>query len=167
MWDKVKAVWDVAASFATKGWTWVNLYTNGPLLALIALIVVVGFVSCGAAQAQQRFPPLIDMEKDVWPVYTDNPRVIVFCEENPGADDVHLCQAYGMIAPGEVVPVSAAIYCHIMVAREVIRNGQPDTQRQWGCGYDRSEVADDARRVGLEVKKWGRPIRPGEVEVAI
>ncbi len=162
MWDKVKAVWDVAASFATKGWTWVNLYTNGPLLALITLVALVGLSQCAFAQGVPQFPPLIDMDQDVWPVYTPNPRVIVFCEANEGADRVHLCQAWGMPAPGVIIPVSGAVYCHVTDEQEVIRNEEPTTQRQWGCGLDRSDVADEARRVGKEVEVWGRPIRAHE-----
>lgn len=165
MWDKVKAGWDKAAGWASKGWTWVNLYVNGPLIALIILgLFVIGVAN---AQGVPQFPPLIDMDQEVWPVYTPNPRVIVFCEANEGADRVHLCQAWGMPAPGVIIPVSGAVYCHVQDQREVIREGEPATQRQWGCGLDRSEVADEARRVGKEVEVWGRPIRPGEIEVAI
>jgi hypothetical protein len=169
MWDKVTAYWDAAASYASQGWAWVNTYTNGPLLAMLALLVAVGFLSCGSAQAQgvPDYPALIDMEADVWPVYTNNPRVIVFCEANPGADEVHLCQAWGMPAPGVIIPVSGAVYCHVIQEKEVVREDESGTQRQWGCGVDRSEIADEATRVGKEVKRWGRPIRPGETEVAI
>lgn len=166
--DKVKAAWEFASAWASKGWTWVNTYTNGPLLAMLGLIVAVGFLSCGSAQAQQAgYPPLIDMDKDVWPVYTPNPQVIVFCERDSGADQVHLCQAWGMPQPGIILPVSGAVYCFVRQEKEVIRDGEPDTQREWGCGLDRFEVADEATRVGKEVKRWGRPIRPGETEVAI
>jgi len=166
MWDKVKAGWDFAAGWSTKGWTWVNTYTNGPLLAMIALIVAVGFVSCGSAHAQPNQQALIDLDQEVWPVYTPDPRVIIFCENTPGADDVHLCQAWAMPQPGLIIPASGAIYCHVLETKEVIREGEPDPQRTWGCGMDRSEVADEATRVGKEVNRWGRPIRPGEVEVS-
>jgi hypothetical protein len=165
MWDKVKAGWDKAAGWATKGWTWVNLYTNGPLLALIVL----GVFCVAVASAQGQFPTLIDLDQDVWPVYTPNPKVMIYCEANKGADRVHLCQPFGMPIPGQVVPVGGAVYCFVAESREVIRNGEPATQRRWGCGMDRFQVADEARKVGKEVEVWGRPIRayerPASLEV--
>lgn len=170
--EKVKAAWNFAASWTRRGWTWVNLYTNGPLLALI-LFIVCAFLLLGAdARAghdpQPSFPPLIDMDnEDLWPIYTEDPAIIIFCQDNPGADNVHLCQAWGMVAPSAIIPVSAAVYCFVYEEREVIREDGPVAQRRWGCGMDRSEVAAEALQVGKEVKRWGRPIRDHETEVAI
>jgi hypothetical protein len=166
--EKVKAVWATAASWATKGWTWVNLYTNGPLLALVLLVVLVSLSQCANAQGGfQQFPVLINMDRDIWPVYTPNPKVIIYCEENESVDRVHLCQPFGMPVPGNIVPVGGAVYCFVAESREVIREGEPATQRRWGCGMDRTRVADEARKVGKEVEVWGRPIRAHETPVSI
>ena len=173
MWDKVKAGWVKAASWATKGWTWVNLYVNGPLLALIVLLVLFGLSHAASAQSVHQdspnapFPLLIDLDKDVWPVYTPNPKVMIYCEAKKAVDQIHLCQPFGMPVPGQVVPVGGAVYCFVAESREVIRNGEPATQRRWGCGMDRFQVADEARKIGKEVEVWGRPIRAGERPVSI
>ncbi len=169
MWDKVKAGWGKAAGWATKAWTWVNLYTNGPLLALIVLAVFcVGVANAYAAQHQRgTFPLLIDLDQDIWPVYTPNPKVMIYCEAKKAVDQVHLCQPFGMPVPGQVVPVGGAVYCFVAESREVVRNGEPATQRRWGCGMDRFEVADEARKIGKEVEVWGRPIRAHERPVLL
>lgn len=159
--DKVKAFVNWAADAAKWGWDWVGARAYGPLVGSVLFLVLV--LISTYAHAQGQYPALIDMEKDVYPVYTQNPQVIVFCEENSGADNVHLCQAWGMPAPGMIIPVSPAVYCFIAAEKEVIHEGNPDIQRQWGCGNNRAEVAEAAKKVGKEVKTWGRPIRQGEL----
>jgi hypothetical protein len=62
-----------------------------------------------------------------------------------------------------IIPVSPAIYCFVVEEKEVIHEGELQTTRRWGCGYDRSQMAEEAQRVGKEVKTWGRPIKPKEV----
>jgi hypothetical protein len=163
--------------FAKKALNWVsvkarNLYgrvhnvivaqTHGPLVALLLLLVLL-FVSIAAHAQMPNFPVIVGPDSAAHGIFTDNPRVRILCQADAGPDAVFLCQAWGMVGPGTVIPVSGAVYCFQVESKEVIREGNPEMAHRWACGDDRSVVAEEAKRVGKEVKTWGRPIRPGEV----
>lgn len=147
--DKLKAAWAWSAKWAAKGWTFVNTFSNGPLLALIALVVVVVLLSrCASAAvgvaptdaeaAHGRPAPLVMPDDDVRAIATNRSDVNLFCKIAAEPDGLHLCQAWVLLSPTTGSPISEAVWCFVKAVHP--RPGGGLNKLQWQCNRDRAEV---------------------------
>ena len=163
-------MWKEVWSFAKHAWAFGSRYVNMPLAATIGAIVLLVLLSVATAQANAGpgdglpiFPIIVSPDSDPYFIATSTPLVLVLCQKEPGADGIHLCQSWQVISQTEAVAVGGAAYCFIQQEEEVIHRGEPATRRDWSCGPNRQELAEEWRKVDGDANLWGQSARKGEI----